>query len=104
VSSTTTTAHTGLAGELGFGRPSVVLVVDVCLAYLDDYSPLRAPVEDAVEASARLVDAARQDLIPMLFTRVQFQHGGADSGLFFQGAGLWWALNDTVRAQVIHEW
>ena len=56
----------------------MVLVVDVCLAYLDDYSPLRAPVEDAVEASARLVDAARQDLIPMLFTRVQFQHGGAE--------------------------
>lgn len=76
-------AH-GFAGGLGFGRSPAVLVVDVCLAYLDDSSPLRAPVEDAVEASARLVAAARQDSVPVLFTRVRFQRGGADGGLFWR--------------------
>lgn len=76
-------AH-GFAGGLGFGRSPAILVVDVCLAYLDDSSPLRAPVEDAVEASARLVAAARQHSIPVLFTRVQFQRGGADGGLFWR--------------------
>ncbi|MQA17415.1 MAG: isochorismatase family protein, partial [Pseudonocardiaceae bacterium] len=74
-------AH-GFSGELGCGHAPALLVVDVCRAYLDDASPLRAPVEDAVAACARLVVTARAASVPVLFTRVRFQPGGVDSGLF----------------------
>ncbi len=76
-------AH-GFAGELGFGRSPAVLVVDVCRAYLDDSSPLRAPVENAVAACSRLVTGAREVSVPVLFTRVRFQRGGLDGGLFWR--------------------
>jgi maleamate amidohydrolase len=72
----------GFAGDLGPGRSPAVLVVDVVQAYLVDGSPLRAPVEDAVAAAATLVAAARDAGVPVVFTRVSYQPGGADGGLF----------------------
>lgn len=74
----------GFAGRLGFGRHPAVLVVDVVRAYLVDGSPLRAPVEDAVGAAARLVAVARRNGTPVVFTTVHYQPGGADGGLFWQ--------------------
>ncbi|MGU3433060.1 isochorismatase family protein [Actinomycetes bacterium M1A6_2h] len=72
----------GFAGDLGPGRSPAVLVVDVVQAYLVDGSPLRAPVEGAVTAAATLVAAARDAGVPVVFTRVSYQPGGADGGLF----------------------
>jgi maleamate amidohydrolase len=74
--------ESGFGGSLGVGRQPAVLVVDVVQAYLVDGSPLRAPVEDVVASAARLVDAARAAGVPVLFTRVSYQVGGADGGLF----------------------
>lgn len=74
--------ESGFAGELGPGRSPAVLAIDLAMAYLDDSSPLRAPVEDAVAASAALVGAARAAGIPVIFTRVSYQPGGLDGGLF----------------------
>ena len=74
----------GFAGRLGCGRRPAVLVVDVVQAYLVDGSPLRAPVEEAVHGAATLLNAARSLSIPVLFTRVCYQPGGADGGLFRQ--------------------
>lgn len=76
-------AH-GFAGTLGFGRSPAVLAVDICMAYLDDSSPMRAPVEDAVAQSALLVAGAREAAVPVIFTRVSFQPGGLDGGLFWR--------------------
>lgn len=74
--------ESGFAGELGPGRSPAVLVVDIVAAYLVDGSPMRAPVDASVEAAAQLVSAARAAGIPVLFTRVSYQPGGSDGGLF----------------------
>ncbi|MDV6259733.1 isochorismatase family protein [Rhodococcoides yunnanense] len=74
--------ESGFAGELGPGRSPAVLVVDIVAAYLVDGSPMRAPVDAAVQAAAELVSAARAAGIPVVFTRVSYQPGGSDGGLF----------------------
>ena len=77
-------AAAGFGGRLPWGSRPAVLVVDVCRAYLDLDSPLYAGVEEAVASAARLVAAARDADIPVVFTRVEYQPGGADGGLFFR--------------------
>lgn len=72
----------GYFTPLGAGERPAVLVIDICRAYLDDESPLRAPVEDAVRAAAELVNHARTDGVPVLFTRVAYRPGTDEGGLF----------------------
>ena len=72
----------GFAARLGAGERPAVLVVDICAAYLTDGSPLRAPVEAAVAAAARLIGHARTRGHPVIFTRVSYRPGSADGGLF----------------------
>jgi maleamate amidohydrolase len=74
-------AH-GFSGRLGFGRRPAVLVVDVAMAYLDPASPLHAGVGEAVASAARVVGASRRAGHPVLHTRVSYQPGGLDGGLF----------------------
>ena len=62
----------GFGDRLGFGRREALLVVDVCQAYLDPTSPLYAGVEDALAAMTRLVAAARDAGVPVVWTRVRF--------------------------------
>ena len=77
-------ARAGFSGTLGWGHSPAVIVIDVCRAYVEPTSPLYAGVEDAVAASARLVDVARSAGVPVVFTRVEFEPGGADGGLFYE--------------------
>ncbi len=77
-------AGAGFGGTLEWGRSPAVLVVDICRAYLDPASPLYAGVEDAVASAGRLVAAARLVGAPVLFTRVEYEPGGADGGQFFR--------------------
>ncbi|WP_306362290.1 isochorismatase family protein [Nocardia sp. CC227C] len=72
----------GYGQRLGPGARPAVLVVDICAAYLTDGSPLRAPVESAVEAAAAVVHRARASGYPVLFTRVSYRPGTAEGGLF----------------------
>lgn len=74
----------GFTGRLGFGHRPAVLVVDIVRAYLDPDSPLYAGVEDAVASAARVVAAARDAAVPVIFTRVEFVPGGADGGVFYR--------------------
>ncbi|WP_378738081.1 isochorismatase family protein [Nocardia brasiliensis] len=70
------------SATLGTGDSLAVLVVDICAAYLTDGSPLRAPVEAAVQAAGQIVAQARDTGIPVVFTRMRFEPGGPDGGLF----------------------
>lgn len=74
----------GFQGRLGFGERPAVLVVDILQAYLEPSSPLYAGVEDAVASAARVVAAARDADVPVIFTRVEYAPGGADGGVFFR--------------------
>ena len=84
----------GFNNRLGFGKQPALVVVDFCQAYLDPDSPLYAGVENARESCIRLLAAARSAQISVLHTRVEFQPGGADGGIFFRKVG---ALECFVR-------
>lgn len=71
-------------GHLPFGRRPALLIVDFVVAYLDPASPLYAGVEDALASNERLLTAARQAAIPVLFTNVVYTPGGADGGVFYR--------------------
>ena len=74
----------GFSNRLGFGQHPALVVVDFCQAYLDGQSPLYAGVESARESCIRVLAAARRAGIPVVHTRVEFQPGGADGGIFFR--------------------
>ncbi len=74
----------GFNNRLGFGSRPALVVIDFCQAYLDPESPLYAGVEDARASCQRVLAAARAAGIPVLHTRVEFQPGGADGGMFFR--------------------
>lgn len=70
--------------RIGWGAKPAVVVVDVCLAYLEG-----GPLTDedgrfeAARASAdRIVEAARVAGHPVVFTTVRLAPGGADAGWF----------------------
>lgn len=78
-------ASGGFGGRLPFGDRPALLVVDVVMAYLDPASGLydRA-FETALDATARLVAAARTAGVPVVFTNVVYRAGGRDGGLFYR--------------------
>lgn len=77
-------AAAGFAGRLGWGSRPAVVAIDVCRAYLDPESPLYAGVEDALASIGRLVEAARAAGVPVIWTRVEYEPGGADGGVFYE--------------------
>jgi maleamate amidohydrolase len=77
----------GFGQSLPWGTNPAVLVIDFCDAYLLEGSPLYAAAEPARASAARLVEAARLLSVPVIFTRVEFDIGGGNGGLFFKKVG-----------------
>lgn len=78
-------AAAGFQGHLGAGDSPALLVIDICRAYLDPESPLSdtsGRFESARASASRVVDAAREAGVPVLFTQVVLQPGLADAGWF----------------------
>ena len=71
-------------GSLGFGRSPALILIDFVEAYFDRSSPLYAGVESALASALRLRDAARSAGVPVFYTNVVYQPGGADGGVFFR--------------------
>ncbi|MGL5838048.1 MAG: N-carbamoylsarcosine amidohydrolase [Sphingorhabdus sp.] len=71
-------------GHLPFGKRPALLIVDVVMAYFDKASPLYAGVEDALASNEKLLAAARAAGIPVIFTNVVYEPGGANGGLFYR--------------------
>ena len=72
-------------GHIQAGHRPALIVIDVCDAYLLPESPLYAPpFADALPAIGRLLDSARSHHVPVIHTRVVYQPGGADGGLFYR--------------------
>ncbi len=74
----------GFSGRLGFGTAPALVIIDFAMAYLNPDSPLYAGVEDTLASCERVLRAARQAAIPVVFTRVEFQPGGTDGGVFYR--------------------
>ncbi len=71
-------------GHLTFGQRPALLIVDFVMAYLDPASPFYAKAEQALASNQQLLAAARQHGIPVFFTNVVYERGGANGGLFYQ--------------------
>ncbi|NML94245.1 N-carbamoylsarcosine amidohydrolase [Novosphingobium olei] len=71
-------------GRLPFGQRPALLLIDLVEAYLQPGSPLYAGIEDALASAVRMTAAARAIGIPIVFTNVEYQPGGADGGVFFR--------------------
>lgn len=70
--------------RIGWGATPAVVVVDVCLAYLEG-GPLTdegGRFEAARASAERIVAAAREAGHPVVFTTVRLAPGGADAGWF----------------------
>ncbi len=69
--------------SVGFGARPALLVIDFMRAYTDESSPFFAQgVVEAVAETVALLQAARENAIPVLHTRVAFHPSGIDGGLF----------------------
>jgi maleamate amidohydrolase len=71
-------------GSLGLGKAPALILVDFVEAYFDTQSPFYAGVESALASALRLRDAARAAGIPVIYTNVVYQPGGADGGVFYR--------------------
>lgn len=73
-------------GRLGFGNAPALMVVDMVTAYTDPDCSLYIG-EQSVEMVAsivRLVDAAREASIPIVYTGVSISADGSNGGVFFR--------------------
>ena len=59
-------------GTAGFGERPAVLVVDLNLGFTDPSSPLACDLDDVVASTRELLDAARENGVPVLFTTVSY--------------------------------
>ena len=71
-------------GRLPFGQRPALLLIDLVEAYLQPESPLYAGIEAALESAVRVTAAARAAGVPIVFTNVEYQPGGADGGVFYR--------------------
>jgi len=71
-------------GSLGFGEAPALILVDFVEAYFDKESPLYASVDDALSSALRIRDQARAANIPVIYSKVVYQDGGADGGVFYR--------------------
>ncbi len=71
-------------GSLGFGKAPALVLVDFVRAYFDKDCPLYAGVEAELAAALRIRDKARAAGIPVIYTNVVYQDGGADGGVFYR--------------------
>ncbi|KAJ7921407.1 N-carbamoylsarcosine amidase [Mycena leptocephala] len=73
---------------MGWGPRPALLIVDACLAYWAPSSPLDTSNNPASAASPlamkRLLDAARAGGVPVVWTRVEYEHPDmSDAGMFW---------------------
>lgn len=72
-------------GRLSPGRHPALLLVDMVEAYLAPQSPLYCETAaEALGAAVILLDTARMNGAPVVFTSVRYAKGGADGGLFYR--------------------
>jgi maleamate amidohydrolase len=69
---------------LGFGRQPALLIVDFVRAYLDPESPLYAGVETTLAHCMELLAEARGAGVPVFWTDVEYEPGGANGGVFYR--------------------
>jgi nicotinamidase-related amidase len=76
----------GLGQSVTLGRSPGVVVVDFSCGFTDPECTLGADMTVEVEATRRLLDAAREKGVPIVFTTIGFEPSGKDGGLWLEKA------------------
>jgi nicotinamidase-related amidase len=74
----------GLGQAVTRGQRPAVLVIDFTCGFTDPECTLGADMTAEVEATKRLLDAAREKGVPVVFTTIGFERSGKDGGLWLQ--------------------
>ena len=77
-------AAAGLGQSVTLGSRPAVLVVDFSCGFTDPECTLGADMSAAVEATRRLLDAARGKGLPVIFTTIGYEPSLKDGGLWLQ--------------------
>ncbi|WP_238008651.1 isochorismatase family protein [Dactylosporangium sp. AC04546] len=80
-------AAAGFGGHLEWGESPAVLVIDMVRAYFKPGADLYMGSRDCLDATERVLAAARRGGVPVIYTRVEYGPGGVDGGLFFRKVG-----------------
>ena len=77
----------GFGRALEWGTAPAVLVIDMVVAYFRPGAELYMGSRDCLDSAARVVAAAREGGVPVIYTRVAYGPDGVDGGLFFKKVG-----------------
>ncbi len=74
----------GLGQAVTRGQSPAVLVIDFSCGFTDPACTLGADMTAEVDATRKLLDAARDKGLPVVFTTIGFEPSGKDGGLWLQ--------------------
>ncbi len=101
-------AKAGLGHAVMLGERPAVLVIDFSCGFTDPGCPLGSDLTPQVEATRRLLDAARGKGVPVVFTTIAFEPSLKDGGLWMQKVpalavlqlgGAWAAIDPRLDPQ-----
>lgn len=97
-------AKQGFGASSGFGVAPALLIVDLVNGFNDPDLFGGGNIPEAIANTARLLAVAREQQIPVCFTRVVYADDGSDAGVFCLKAPKLSVLTETSRAsQVVDE-
>ena len=70
--------------KLGYGKRPALILVDFVEAYFDKSCELYADVDHVLASALRVREVAHAKNVPIIFTNLVYQQGGADGGVFYQ--------------------
>jgi nicotinamidase-related amidase len=77
-------AKAGLGQAVTLGDHPAILVIDFSCGFTDPECPLGSDLSSQVEATRRLLDAAREKGLPVVYTTIAFEQSLKDGGLWMQ--------------------
>ena len=80
-------AGAGFGRALDWGGSPAVLVIDMVRAYFEPGAELYLGSRDCLDSTVRVLAAAREGGVPVIYTKVAYGPGGVDGGLFFKKVG-----------------
>jgi nicotinamidase-related amidase len=77
----------GFGQRLGFGARPALIVIDLIVAFTNPELPLGAPLDEVMEVTRRVLSAARDAAIPVLYTTIAYDEDDiASAGVWFRKA------------------
>ncbi len=71
----------GFGHRMGFGQRPALLVIDLNLGMTDIRSPLAMELDSVIAANVRLLKAAREKGIPVVYSTNRYEKGSWDAGI-----------------------